>query len=623
MKKLDLIQGTQEWLEARLNHFTASEAPAMLGESKHMTRSQLLDLKKGWLSNPVSDFTQKLFDDGHEHEDMAREITELEILEDFPPVVGSRVVNGMELLASFDGFGDAGAWEHKDWNKTLAENVRNSILEPHYYWQLEHQCLVGNLAEILFTCSDGTESNRVSMIYQSIPERRDQLIAGWQQFAQDLEKHELTAKTEKVVAHKSESLPVISYQMNGLSITSNLDVFKQAAENMVEDAKLPIESDQDFANAEMRVKEFKKAEDKIKSVSAAVLGEIESVDKFTKDLAYIGEQIRQARLATDKQVKSRKEEIKREIEQKASSEFVTLVNSINAELRVNIEADTSPIANAMKGKKTVDSLKDSALTALSSMKINVNEQAAIVRANAELMRKPEYNEFKFLFIDWSQIAFKANDDFEALVKTRITEHKEAEAKRLEDERKRMEAEAKARAEEKAKREVKGKSLIDTWRSLLDVALGSDDPVVTGRLSNEIARSNCDEEIFVDNFDEALAIYDECYTKINDRHSEVVKLKAEEAKREATKAELKPAQEAGQQSTDQPSRLEQARQLVQEVEASPVASVEKAERPDEMVSLTVKEYNELMRKSDLLDALYAAGVDNWDGYGEAMDMISAA
>ncbi len=46
MKVLNLIQGTQEWLEARLNHFTASEAPAMLGESKYMSRTQLLDLKK-------------------------------------------------------------------------------------------------------------------------------------------------------------------------------------------------------------------------------------------------------------------------------------------------------------------------------------------------------------------------------------------------------------------------------------------------------------------------------------------------------------------------------------------------------------------------------------------------
>ena len=93
--------------------------------------------------------------------------------------------------------------------------------------------------------------------------------------------------------------------------------------------------------------------------------------------------------------------------------------------------------------------------------------------------------------------------------------------------------------------------------------------------------------------------------------------------EATKAESKPVQEVVQQSTAQPSRLDQARQVMQQAETAPVASVERAERSDEMISLSVKEYNELMRKADLLDALFAAGVDNWDGYSEAMAMVSAA
>lgn len=456
MKILNLIQGTKEWLNARLEHFTASEAPAVMGESKYMTRTQLLDLKKGAVMQEVSPQQQALFDKGHAAEDTAREILELEELDDFPPVVGVLDVDGLPLLASFDGLRNGEqhelVFEHKLWNKTLAENVSNQVLEPFYYWQLEHQMLVSDSSEALFVCSDGTEENRVSMIYKSVPERREQLIAAWKQFAIDLESHELAAKVEKVVADDIQSLPVIAYQMNGLSITSNLDVFKEAADKMVEDAKLPIESDQDFANAELRVKEFKKAEDKIKEVSQAVLGEVESIDKFTKDLSYIGEQLRQARLATDKQVKSRKAEIRQEILTASHNEIGTLLNEVNAKLHVAIQLDTSSIEQSMKGKKTVDSLKDAAQTALAALKIELNEQAETVRNNAELMRKPEYNEFKFLFSDWSQIAFKANDDFEALVKSRIADHKEAEAKRLEEERKRMEAEAKAKAEREAQQE---------------------------------------------------------------------------------------------------------------------------------------------------------------------------
>ena len=37
--------------------------------------------------------------------------------------------------------------------------------------------------------------------------------------------------------------------------------------------------------------------------------------------------------------------------------------------------------------------------------------------------------------------------------------------------------------------------------------------------------------------------------------------------------------------------------------------------EEMVTITLKEYNDLLRDSDELQALEACGVDNWEGYSE--------
>ena len=45
MKELNLIQGSPEWLAARTKYFTASEANAMMGESKYQSRSALLKQK--------------------------------------------------------------------------------------------------------------------------------------------------------------------------------------------------------------------------------------------------------------------------------------------------------------------------------------------------------------------------------------------------------------------------------------------------------------------------------------------------------------------------------------------------------------------------------------------------
>ena len=143
MKKLNLEQGSDAWLEARFKYFCASEAPAMMGESKFMSRNQLLMKKKGFAekSDKNKDF---IFAAGHESEKKARELLEIELLESFDPCVCVESVSGVDLLASLDGLSDDGKtiFEHKLINKTLAQNTENGLIEPHYYWQLEHQLLV-------------------------------------------------------------------------------------------------------------------------------------------------------------------------------------------------------------------------------------------------------------------------------------------------------------------------------------------------------------------------------------------------------------------------------------------------------------------------------------------------
>jgi phage pi2 protein 07 len=44
-------------------------------------------------------------------------------------------------------------------------------------------------------------------------------------------------------------------------------------------------------------------------------------------------------------------------------------------------------------------------------------------------------------------------------------------------------------------------------------------------------------------------------------------------------------------------------------------------PDEMVTITKIEYDELLEDSKILSALQGAGVDNWQGYDDAMQSLS--
>ena len=42
--------------------------------------------------------------------------------------------------------------------------------------------------------------------------------------------------------------------------------------------------------------------------------------------------------------------------------------------------------------------------------------------------------------------------------------------------------------------------------------------------------------------------------------------------------------------------------------------------EKTVTITEKEYNELCEDSQFLCALQAAGVDNWDGYSDAQEIL---
>ena len=42
--------------------------------------------------------------------------------------------------------------------------------------------------------------------------------------------------------------------------------------------------------------------------------------------------------------------------------------------------------------------------------------------------------------------------------------------------------------------------------------------------------------------------------------------------------------------------------------------------EKTITISKKEYEELLKDSQFLDCLRGAGVDNWDGYDHAMEMM---
>ncbi|WP_122563905.1 YqaJ viral recombinase family protein [Pseudomonas viridiflava] len=449
MKTHKVTQGSVEWHALRANYHTASEAPVMMGASKQMKRTELLHAKKTGLDRDISWWVQKyLFDKGHEAEALARPILEASIGEDLFPVVGTEG----DLLASLDGCTMMGeiVFEHKMWNEQLAADVRAGDLDAHYYWQLEQQLLVSGAEKVIFVCSDGTEKNFVSMEYFPVQGRAAKLVAGWKQFEADLEAFVPTEAVIEAVGKTPDALPALRIEVTGMVTASNLEQFKAHSLAVFESINTDLQTDQHFADAEKTVKWCGEVEERLEAAKQHALSQTESIDALFRTIDEISEQARRKRLELDKLVKARKVAIRDEIVLKAKAALRDHLDKINASFggKVRLPDIPADFAGAIKGKKTVSSLRDAADSELARAKIDASQIGDSIRANLESLRTLAA-EYPFLFSDAQQIVLKNNDDLVSLIKVRINEHKETEAKKEEAQRQRIREEEAVKLKEAA------------------------------------------------------------------------------------------------------------------------------------------------------------------------------
>ena len=413
--------------------------------SKYSTRDELLRQKATGLTEEVSPAKQRIFDAGHEAEALARPIAEGIAGTEFFPVVATREVDGLPLLASFDGIDllDDLIWENKLLNQSLVQQVQAGDLEPHYWLQLEHQLLVSGASRALFTTSDGTPGGTHPLWYESKPERRAQLIAGWKQFAADLAAWvPPEAKPAPVVGKTPDNLPALLIQVTGAVTASNLPEFKAHALEVFKGINRTLTTDQDFATAESTVKWCADVESRLAAAKEHALSQTATIDELFRTIDDISAEARRTRLELDKLVKARKEEIRGEI---VAGGIAALREHI-AQLNAAMPADYMPqvpadFAGAIKGKRTVDSLRGAVNDELARAKIEASNIATRIHANVKTLKASG-----LVVPDAATLVLKAPDDLAAIIATR----KAAEQQRLEAERERIRQEEAARADREAR-----------------------------------------------------------------------------------------------------------------------------------------------------------------------------
>ena len=191
-----------------------------------------------------------------------------------------------------------------------------------------------------------------------------------------------------------------------------------------------LATDQDFADAEQAVKWCAGVESRLAAAKQHALSQTASIDELFRTVDEISAEARRVRLDLDKLVKAEKEHRRLEIvgagRAALSAHITELNNRIGFRFMPDVQAD---FAGAIKGKKSLDSMRSAVNDELARAKIAANAIADRITLNLRALA--EHVEYVSLFPDTASLALKTPDDLLATIKSRIADHQAAEAKKAE------------------------------------------------------------------------------------------------------------------------------------------------------------------------------------------------
>ncbi|MGO0305930.1 YqaJ viral recombinase family protein [Endozoicomonas acroporae] len=425
MKEHTVEQGSPEWLTLRQNYFTASEAPAMMGDSPFTTRDQLLHQKKTGSVPEVTEFQQKKFDEGHAAEESVRPLADAIAGRPLFPTTGTVTIDGLPLLASFDGitFDNTLVFEHKLWNEKLVAQIEGEGIEPAYYWQLEQQLLVSGAERVLFVCSDGSAANLRHVYYESQEHRRAALIAGWQQFQADLESFTPVAPKPVLKGELISHCSVVSINISGQVNQSNLPALEEQISNTVKAIKSELVSDQDFADAETAVAFLNDTEDKLKAGKAMALSQVPDIASLFDTIDRLQKQIKSKRTSLKNQITNNKKHLKDSMVLAAITALEEDRQAINKTLHpafVPQVAAAADFQEVIKGKKKTEKMQSAINDRLAEARIELKRQAAALEKNLAVYNKLAIGK-DYLFPDLDLLLHKDQLDLMAIIEMRLNQ----------------------------------------------------------------------------------------------------------------------------------------------------------------------------------------------------------
>lgn len=431
----DIQQNTPEWEEWRGQHLGASDAPAMLGESSHVTRTELIERIALGIKKEAGYFMKRIQRRGHALEAKARsEFAEIIVGEDLPATVMSYGI----LSASLDGRTPDGKiiMEHKSLNDGIRAAGCVEMLPIKYRIQMEQQLYVSGAEKCLFVASGDDEEEAVHYWYESDPVLLARILAGWDVMLEDAKNYKRAPVEDAAVIEVVADFPVISAKVNGaISIIDNFGDVEAAVSDFLANKliKAPID-DNDFANLDNQIKAIKRAEDMLKQAGDDVISQAEAVSEFMKRKTALEKSLQSARLSAEKIIRDRKASIKQDEIDRGASEIKAYMNSRASDMPIGTELDVLgrgilDVSEFTKGLKTIKSIKERVSIGVAERKVQISQFIDDVTSKVNWLDET-YPEMRLVVPDLARIVTLAEGDFRQEVKSRVESYIAAQAARI-------------------------------------------------------------------------------------------------------------------------------------------------------------------------------------------------
>jgi len=216
--------------------------------------------------------------------------------------------------------------------------------------------------------------------------------------------------------------------LTGEITDSNFDEWKSDLLGQLKSVNTELKTDPQFAEASDNVKRFKAAEKALKKAKASAIKQAADINTLFEAIDEVAAETREVRLTLERQIRTRKQEIKEDAVRKGVAKVEALIDEQSDDFKLldhSAFIDDDIFEEAAKGKSSSKGLHNAIDSAFAGLKEQIEGKAESVKVNASTIDSLASG-FQVLFQDRANLLNMTKDELDATIDDRVNRFKEGQ-----------------------------------------------------------------------------------------------------------------------------------------------------------------------------------------------------